>query len=105
MEGAMPKVDRWCSSMPRVEINWRARESRLRLEQLERLLVPRGVITVSWLKRVIYLFSFGWYEHTQARRTRGPLNNWRPSQPQFHQDWLEADGSFCRTLHHHLAHG
>jgi hypothetical protein len=41
--------------MPRVEINWWARETRLRLEQVERLLVPRGAVTVSWLKRAICL--------------------------------------------------
>jgi hypothetical protein len=70
----MSKVDRWYSSMPRVEINWRARETRLRLEQLGRLLVPRGAVTVSWLKRAICLFSFGRYERTQARRTQGPLS-------------------------------
>ena len=63
-------------SASRVEIDQRARDAHLRLEQIERLLVSRAAVTVS---RVLCLFGFarpgeGW----RASRTPGPLNNRRP---------------------------
>ena len=46
MEGAM-KVDLWNRSVPRVELDQRARDARLRLERIERLLVPRATVAAS----------------------------------------------------------
>jgi hypothetical protein len=46
-------------SVPRVELDQRARHARLWLEQIERLLVPRAAVAGSRLRRVRYLFSFG----------------------------------------------
>ena len=43
MEGAM-KLDLWNKSVPRVELDQRARAARLRLERMERLLVPRAAV-------------------------------------------------------------
>ena len=80
MEGAMPKVDRWYNGVPRVEVDQRARDARLRLERLERLLVPRAAMTVFWLRRVVCLLSFDQYEDPQGRQTRRPLNDQRPSR-------------------------
>jgi hypothetical protein len=79
-EGAMPKVDRWYNGVPRVELNQRARDARLRLERLKRLLVPRTVMTGFWLRRVVCFFSFDQYESPQGHQARGPLNNQRPSR-------------------------
>ena len=45
MEGAMLKVVRWYNGAPRVEINQRARDTRLRLERIKRLLAPRAAVT------------------------------------------------------------
>jgi hypothetical protein len=81
-------------SVSRVELDQRARDARLRLERIERLLVLRAAVTNSWLRR----FSFGRYTGAQGRRTRRPLSNRRPSRPQIHQGWLEVCGSFCRAL-------
>ena len=71
-------------SVSRVEIDQRARDARLRLEQIERLLVSRAPVTASSLSRVLCFFGFarpgeGW----RASRTRGPLNNQRPRVPKF----------------------
>jgi len=71
-------------SASRVEIDQRARDARLRLEQIERLLVSRAAVTASSLSRVLCLFGFarpgeGW----RASRTPGPLNNRRPARPKF----------------------
>jgi len=50
----MPTANLWNRSVPRVELDQRAREARLRLEQLERL-VPRTFATGSWLRRILCL--------------------------------------------------
>jgi hypothetical protein len=89
MEGAMLKVILYSKSASRIEIDQRARDARLQLEQIERLLAPRAAVTSSGLKRVLYLFSFatpgdGW----RASRTREPLNNRRPHVPQIHPGWV-----------------
>ena len=42
MEGAMPRTNLWSQSVPRVELDQRSREARLRLERIERLFVPRA---------------------------------------------------------------
>ena len=73
----------------RVEVDQRARDARLRLEQMERLLVSRPAVTVSSLSRVLCLFGFaseGW----RASRTPGPLNNRRPRVPLTHPGWVPS---------------
>jgi hypothetical protein len=70
-------------STSRVEIDQRARDARHRLEQIERLLVSPAAVTASWLRRVLYLSSFGrsgvW---SRTSRIQGPLSNRRPRKPQ-----------------------
>ena len=39
----MLKVDLWNKSVPRVELDQRARDARLQLERIERLLVPAAL--------------------------------------------------------------
>ena len=91
MEGAMLKAILCNKSASRVEIDQRARDARLRLEQIERLLVSRAAVTASSLSRVLCLFGFarpgeGW----RASRTPGPLNNRRPRVPQIHPGWVPS---------------
>ena len=78
-------------SVPRVEIDQRVRDARLRLEQIERLLVPRAATTASRLRRASHMFSFarlgeGW----RGIRTRGPLRYRRPRGPQLHPRWAPS---------------
>ena len=62
MEGAMPRTNLWSQSVPRVELDQRSREARLRLEQgIERLLLPRDIVKKSWPQRALYLFGAGTY--------------------------------------------
>ena len=49
----MLRPDLWWWSAARVEIDHRAREARLRLERLERLLILRVLPAPSWSKRVL----------------------------------------------------
>jgi hypothetical protein len=78
-------------SMSRVEIDQRARDARLRLEQIERLLVSRAAVTASWLRRVLCLFGFGRRGvGSRTSRIQGPLNNRRPRMPQIHTGWVQS---------------
>ena len=93
----MLKANLWSKSAPRVELDQRVRDDRLRLERLERLLVPRAAVTASRLRRALCLFSFGLYgEARRGNRTRGPLSNRRPSRmPKIQEGWIEVCGSCC----------
>jgi hypothetical protein len=87
----MWKAMLWNKSVPRAEIDQRARDARFRLEQIERLLVPRAVVTASWLRRVLCIFSLGRSgEGERASRTRGLLIIRRPRMPQIHQGWVPS---------------
>jgi hypothetical protein len=88
----MLKTNLWNKSVPRVELDQRARDARLRLEQLERLLAPRAAAARSWLMRVVCLFSFGY--GSRGDRTQRPLSNRRPSRtPTIPDIWLWMCGS------------
>jgi hypothetical protein len=50
----MSRIDLWRRSAARVEIDHRAREARLRLEHLERLLIMRARPARSWVSRILY---------------------------------------------------
>ena len=47
MEGAKMTTNLLSKSVPRVDIDQRSREARLRIERIERLLVPRAAVTHS----------------------------------------------------------
>jgi hypothetical protein len=79
----MPKTNLWIiRSVRRVELDHRAREARLRLEQIERLMVrPRAAATHSRLRRLLFLLSVRIYRRgPQKNRVRGPLSDRRPSR-------------------------
>jgi hypothetical protein len=50
----MPKANRLSDSVPRVELDERARDARRRFEQVERLFMPRAADPASWLRRVLF---------------------------------------------------
>ena len=101
----MLRAKLWNTSVPRVEIDYRARDARLRLERIERLLVLRAAVTDTWLRRVLWLFSFGRSgEGSRACRIRGTLSNQRPRLPQLQEVWVEECGSFCRASDLSLCH-
>jgi hypothetical protein len=83
----MLRTNLWNESVPRVELDQRARDARLRLEQLERLLAPRAAAAPSWLGRAVCLFSFSY--GSRGDRTQRPLSNRRPSRtPKISDVWL-----------------
>jgi hypothetical protein len=101
----MLRANLWNKSVSRVELDQRAREARLRLERIERQLLPRA-LTRSPLRRLLYLCRGGIFvSASRERRTRGPLSNRRPSRmPTMHVLWVEECGSFCRASDVSLCH-
>jgi hypothetical protein len=91
----MLRANLWNDSVSRVELDQRARDARLRLERIERLLVTRAVVTYSRRRRLLCLFKVGiQYGERRLSRSRGPLRNRRPSRtPTIHEVWLEMCSS------------
>jgi hypothetical protein len=63
----MSRVHLWGRSVPRVELDQRAREARLRLEQVQRLLVGRGSEPRSRLDRVLRLVGIAIFRGRSRR--------------------------------------
>jgi hypothetical protein len=81
MEGAMPSINLWSRGVPRVELDQRSREARLRLERIEPLVVSRATVAHSWFWRLVSLLSGGRDRGApRGKRVRRPLNNRRPSR-------------------------
>jgi hypothetical protein len=89
----MLKVEVRNKSVPRVELDQRARYARLQLERMEQLLEPHGAVTAPWFKRVLYLLGFGDpADGSRAGQIREPLSDWRPQMPQFPRGWTPIAG-------------
>jgi hypothetical protein len=91
----MPKTNPWIiQSVSGVGLDQRSREARLRLERIERLLVPCAAATHSWLPRLLCLFRVGRYDATQrTSRARGLLSGPRPSaMPTISGLWRVEEG-------------
>ena len=84
----MMRTNLWSKSVPRVELDQRSRTARLRLERIDRLLIPPVAVTHSRLRRL--LFSVGIYGGApRESRTRGPLSDrWPPRVPAILAVWL-----------------
>jgi hypothetical protein len=67
----MPRSDLLRLSAPRVELDQRSREARLRLEHVERLLVVRPLPRLSFLKRVLRRLGLRIYVGKQVEGHQG----------------------------------
>jgi hypothetical protein len=78
----MPRSDLLRLSAPRVELDQRSREARLRLEHVERLLVVRPLPRLSFLKRVLRRLGLRIYvgEQVEGRSGKAVLTDGRPRQ-------------------------
>jgi hypothetical protein len=96
----------WNKSVSRFELDQRAREVRLRLEQVERQFLSRAALKRPAVRRLLYLCSGGIFARASRESgTRGPLSNRRPSRmPTIHDVWVEERGSFCRASDLSLCH-
>ena len=94
----MRRANLWNQSVSWVELDQRARDARLRLERLERLLLPRAAVRRSPLGLLLYLCSGVFASASRESRPRGPVSNRRPSRtPTIDDIWVEERGSFCRA--------
>jgi hypothetical protein len=57
----MARPNLWSRSVPRVELDHRARDARVRLVRIERLFLPRAAAVGSWLSPVVRLLGFRIY--------------------------------------------
>jgi hypothetical protein len=87
----MSRIILWSRSLSRVELDQRSREARLRLEQLERLLVPH--VTVRRYRRRRLLFFGGRQISARAARASGRKAAERSAA------FPHADTGFQRRLH------
>lgn len=85
MESAMPRTNPWSNSVPRVEIDHRAREARLRIERIEQLFV-RSQAKRSWLRSVLFGLRLGGSRYRlRAGQNTGPLRPRQPRQRRIHR--------------------
>ena len=84
----MLKVEVWNKSVPRVELDQRVRDARLRLERTEQLLVSRVAVTTPWFRWMLCLFGFGGLGYgSRTGRIRRPLSDRLPPMAQFPRNW------------------
>jgi hypothetical protein len=57
----MPRANLWSRSLPRIELDRRSREARLRFERIDRLFILPATVTPSRLRRLVYFFTVGRY--------------------------------------------
>src|SRR6202158_2849359 len=77
MEDAMARVNLWNKSVSRVELDHRARDTRLQLVRVERLVVPRASMAGSWLSPFVRLLG----SRTGGNRRNGGRGGGSQSDP------------------------
>ena len=87
----MPRTHLWDRSVPRVELDRRSREARLRFERIDQLLIVRATVTPSRLRRLFYLFRVGRYGGLPQQGEVEELlsNRWPSGLPMLFVLWLE----------------
>ena len=95
----MPRSDWVQLSAPRVELDQRSREARLRLEHAERLLVVRPLPKQSLLRRVLRRLGLRIYvgEHVAGQSGRAPLTRGQPRQGRRMPSETGGVGGSCCT--------
>ena len=94
----MARINLWNKSVSRVELDHRARDTRLQLDRVERLVVPRASMAGSWLSPFVRLLG----SRTGGNRRNGGRRGGSQSDPRFGSmpkigwDWFEERGEFCR---------
>ena len=58
----MPRTSLWSHSVPRVELDHRSREARLRFERIDRLFILRVTGPHFRLRKLFYFFRLGRYD-------------------------------------------
>ena len=90
----MPRTNLWDRSVPRVEVDRRSREARLRFERIDRMFIVRATVTPSRLRRLLYLFTVGRYGGLPQEGEVEELlsDRWPSRLPLLLGIWLEKAG-------------
>jgi len=98
----MPKYDRLEQSAPRAELDQRSREARLRLENVERLLMTRPLPKPSLLRRVLRCLGVKIYAGQQiaGRTARTTIARRRSCQARRIQGQVGGVAGGFRAWHH-----
>jgi hypothetical protein len=95
----MTRPNFWSKSAPRVELDHRARDARVRLVQTERLLVPRGPVASFWLSPFVRLLG----SRAGGKRRNGSRGDGSQSNPRldcyvrYRDTMVGSWGDFCRN--------
>jgi hypothetical protein len=91
----MPRRKLWDESVPRVELDQRSREARLRFERIDRLLVLRATVAHRRLRRLLYWFTVGRYGGLprEGGLEELPSDRWPSRLPLLFGLWLENVGA------------
>jgi hypothetical protein len=101
----MTRPNFWSKSAPRVELDHRVRDARVRLVQTERLLVPRGPVASFWLSPFVRLLG----SRAGGKRRNGSGRDGSQSNPRLdcmsdiETRWLEA-GAISVGMTHRQVH-
>jgi hypothetical protein len=90
----MPITNLWIQNVPRVELDQRSREARLRFERIDRLFILRATVTPSRLRRLFYVFTVGRYGALpqEGGVKELPSDRWPSGLPILFGLWLENAG-------------
>ena len=93
----MARPNLWGKSVPRVELDHRARDARIRLARIERLLVPRVAVRGLWLGPLARLLGLrvGGNGRGSDRTTGSFSNRQRGCMPEIESVCFEGCGTFC----------
>jgi hypothetical protein len=95
MEGAMAK-NLCSSSAPRAELDYRARDARLRLVRIQQVLAPRARGKGF---RLVRRFAWRFSRAPRLARTRAPVGAPRPiAMPEIDSAWFPGCGALPRSL-------
>ena len=93
----MARINLWNKSVPSVELDHRARDARLRLVRIERLLVPHASVTGLWLSPFVRLLGFraGGRRRSSGQGSGSQSDPRLGCMPEFESAWFEERGEFC----------
>jgi len=87
----MPRTNLWSQSVPRIELDQRSREARLRFERIDRLFILRATVTHFRLRWLLHLFTVGRYgglaQEGGVKELRS--DRWPSRLPMLFGLWLE----------------
>jgi hypothetical protein len=95
----MARPNLWSKSVPRVDLDHRARDARVRLVRVERLLVPHALVAGFWLSPFVRLLGSrkGGNGRSGGRGGGSQSNSRLGCMPDIDAVWFEGCGARCAS--------